>query len=176
MEKAILTVQQIIQKGYFIDMFDPLIDRQNMTATEVMARVEQKMRFLTPIIGRLQSELFNPMILRIIGILSKQNLLPEMPDELSEQKFSVMYLGRLALALKTLETEGLSQLMLEWAPLAETSNFMDNLDIDEAFRDSARNRGVPATWLKNTDQRAAKDGGTAPEEGSITKGLTDAAA
>jgi len=46
MEKAILSVQQDIQKGYFIDMFDPLIDRQNMTATEVMARIEHTHRFL----------------------------------------------------------------------------------------------------------------------------------
>ena len=51
-----------------------------------------------------------------------------------------MYLGRLALALRTLETEGLTQLMLEWAPMAEISNFLDNLDTDEAFRESSRNQ------------------------------------
>lgn len=201
MEEAILSVQQNIQRGYFIDMFDPLVDRQNMTATEVMARVEQKMRFLTPIIGRLQSELFNPMINRIIGILSKQNKLPEMPAELSEQEFSVMYLGRLALALRTLETEGLAQLLLDWAPMAEVSNHMDNLDTDTAFRDSSRNRGVPATWLKSTEDRdakrqadaaafqqqalieqapelakASKAAGTKPEEGSLTSELINEAA
>ena len=200
MEKAILTTQQEIQRGYFLDMFDPLVDRQNMTATEVMARVEQKMRFLTPIIGRLQSELFNPMIQRIIGILSKQKKLPEMPAELSEQEFSVMYLGRLALALRTLESEGLTQLLLEWAPMAEISNHMDNLDTDIAFRDSSRNRGVPATWLKSTDDRdadrlkrdqaaaqqalmeqipdlakATKAAGTKADDGSITDELLNAA-
>ena len=200
MEAAILTVQQSIQKGYFIDMFDPLIDRQNMTATEVMARVEQKMRFLTPIIGRLQSELFNPMIQRIIGILSKQNKLPEMPAELSEKEFSIMYLGRLALSLRTLETEGLAQLMLEWSPMAEISDHMDNLDTDIAFRDSSRNRGVPATWLKDIDTvkadrlareqrlqaqqmveaapelaKAYKSGSGKPEEGSISEGVMNAA-
>jgi hypothetical protein len=201
MEKAILSVQQDIQRGYFIDMFDPLIDRQNMTATEVMARIEQKMRFLTPIIGRLQSELFNPMIHRMIGILSKQNKLPEMPQELSEQEFSVMYLGRLALSQRTLESEGLMQLLLEWAPMAEISNHMDNLDTDVSFRDSARNRGVPATWLKALEKRdkdrkarelalqqqalmeripdfakAAKAAGAKPEEGSLTEGIINAAA
>ena len=200
MQEAILSVQQDIQKGYFIDMFDPLIDRQNMTAYEVMARVEQKMRFLTPIIGRLQSELFNPMIQRMIGILDKQGKLPEMPPELLEQEFSVMYLGRLALALRTLESEGLAQLMLEWSPMAEVSDFMDNLDTDTAFRDSGRNRGVPATWLKDTDERdakraadaqaaqaqqmiamapelakAAKAGSKKAEEGSLTQGVLDAA-
>lgn len=200
MENAILSVQQDIQRGYFLDMFDPLVDRQNMTATEVMARVEQKMRFLTPIIGRLQSELFNPMIHRIIGILTKQKKLPEMPAELSEQEFSVMYLGRLALALRTLESEGLAQLLLEWVPMAEISDHFDNLDTDISFRDSARNRGVPATWLKTIENRdtqrqaradaakqqalmeqipdfakAAKAAGTKAEDGSITEGILNAA-
>jgi len=193
MEKAILSTQQEVQRGYFLDMFDPLVDRQNMTATEVMARVEQKMRFLTPIIGRLQSELFNPMINRIIGILDRQKKLPDMPAELSEQEFTIMYLGRLALALRTLETEGLSQLLLEWSPMAEISNHFDNLNTDISFRESARNRGVPATWLRTVDERdakrkadaeaaqrqalmeqipdiakAAKAGGQKPEEGSLT--------
>ncbi len=200
MEQAILTVQQGIQRGFFLDKFDPLIDKQNMTATEVMARVEQTMRFLTPIIGRLQSELFNPMIQRIIGILSEQNKLPEMPPELSEKEFSVMYLGRLALALRTLESEGLAQLTMEWAPLIEVTDVLDNLNTDIAFRDSSRNRGVPATWLKDIEQveadrqarevaarqqalleqvpelaKAAKAAGTKPEEGSLTAGIIEAA-
>jgi len=199
MEKAILSVQQNIQKGYFVDMFDPLIDRQNMTATEVMARVEQKMRFLTPIIGRLQSELFNPMIHRMIGILSRQNKLPEMPPELSGKEYNIMYLGRLALALKTLETEALAQVLLEWAPMAEISNHMDNLNTDTAFRDSMRNHGAPATWLRSEKDRdakreadaqaiqqqqmleavpelakAAKTAGTKPDEGSITEEILNA--
>jgi len=200
MEEAILSVQHSIQKGFYLDMFDPLIDRQNMTATEVMARIEQKLRFLTPIIGRLQSELFNPMIHRMIGIFHRKGLLPQMPPELSEKEFSVMYLGRLALALRTLETEGLAQLLLEWAPLAGISNHFDNLDTDVAFRESSRNRGVPATWLKNLERvenerlareqqiqqqalmqqlpdlsKAAKNLSIKPEEGSITEGIMNAA-
>lgn len=207
MEKAILSVQQKIQKGFYLDMFDPLVDRQNMTATEVMARVEQKMRFLTPIIGRLQSDLFNPMIHRIIGILSRQTdkngqgLLPPMPIELAEKEYSIMYLGRLALSMRTLETEGLAKTLADWAPMGELDrSWLDNLDKDIAFRDSARNNGMPATWLKNIKVRDAerqalarqqqaqealatateaskglRNVSKAPEEGSITKELIDAA-
>ncbi len=151
---AITETKAEIQAGYFVDMFDPLIDKQNMTATEVQARVEQKLRFLTPIIGRLQSGLFNPMIQRIIGILGRQGKLPDMPEELVEKDFSVMYLGRLALALRTIETEGLTKTLLEWTPLAGMNIFewLDNIKQDVAFRDSARNNGVPATWLNNEDE------------------------
>lgn len=199
MEEAIKTTQQTIKAGFFLDMFDPLVDRQNMTATEVMARVEQKMRFLTPIIGRLQSGLFNPMITRIMGILGRQRLLPEMPEQLVNAEYNVMYLGRLALAMKTLETEGLAKTIAEWSPLSQAqivTGWEDNLDTDKAFRDSARNNGMPATWLKDVKRikiereareqaaqqqamieaagqvaKASKDGGKAPEEGSLTEGV-----
>ena len=192
---AISETKEEVQKGYFVDMFDPLIDRKNMTATEIMARVEQKLRFLTPIIGRLQSGLFNPMINRVIGILSRQGKLAEMPEELSEKEFSIMYLGRLALALRTIEVEGLTKTLAEWAPLVDQGilDWLDNIKQDVAFRDSARNNGVPATWLNSDDEvkvirderkakeeaqaqlaaaeqaaKAAKLGSTKPEEGSPT--------
>jgi len=195
-EQAILRVQTTIFKGFYGDKFDPLIDRQNMTATEVMARIDQTIRFLTPIIGRLQSELFNPMIHRIIGILSREQLLPEMPPELSEENYSIIYLGRIALALKTLESEGLRKTLTGWSALGEAgiTSWLDNLDMDKAFRDDARNNGTPATWLKDTDLRdkerqakqqmqqaqmlaeqlpnvakAYKQGTAKPEEGSLSE-------
>ena len=191
-----------IQKGYFVDMFDPLIDRQNMTATEIMARVEQKLRFLIPIIGRLQSGLFNPMIQRVIGILEKQNKLPEAPPELSGKEFSVMYLGRIALSLRTLEVEGMTKTLLAFEPLAGMNvlDWLDNIDVDESFRDAWRSNGASATWLKNVEQRdserqlkaeaaatqakidaapelakAAKLGSAKPEEGSPTQEVINAA-
>ena len=36
-----------------------------MTATEVLQRNEEKMRILGPVLGRLQSELLQPLILRV---------------------------------------------------------------------------------------------------------------
>ena len=206
MEEAINTTQQTIKAGFFLDKFDPLIDRQNMTATEVMARIEQMMRFLTPIIGRLQSELFNPMINRIIGVLSRQTkkgdiaIIPQPPEGLSEADYSVMYLGRLALVLRTLETEGLQKTLEQWSPLAELSDFLDNLNTDVAFRDSSRNNGMPATWLKEIEKvqaerqareeraraqmlmeqapslaKGVKDLGKAPEDGSPAQEMINAA-
>jgi hypothetical protein len=155
MEDAIQSVQQNIKAGFFLDMFDPLVDRQNMTATEVMARVEQKLRFLTPIIGRLQSGLFNPMIDRMIQILSRKGLLPQIPEQLKEANYSVMYLGRLALAMKTLETEGLQRTLEQFRPLADMNIFdwLDNLSQDKAFRDTMRSNGAGA-WVEDEDEVA----------------------
>ena len=141
------------------------------------------------------------MIHRVIGILKRQKKLPPIPEVLSEKDFSIMYLGRLALALRTIETEGLTKTIQEWSPLADMNilEWLDHINIPTAFRDSARNNGVPATWLNSVaevkiiqDKRAAdqaqqkaleaapeitkayKQASGKPEEGSLAESITDA--
>lgn len=193
-----------IRSGFHLDLFDALIDRQNMTATEVMARIEQKMRMLVHIIGGLQSEFFNPLIERVIGILlrAKPPKLPKMPTIMSEKEVRIEYLGRLALALKTLESEGFVKTTTDMATLGDAgiAALMENLDLDIISRDMSRNAGMPSTWLKDIkvrdDQRdaqaeqaqaaalaetvpdlvkAAKNLSGKPEEGSIIKEVMNAA-
>jgi hypothetical protein len=76
------------------------------------------------------------------------------PEQLAGKEYSVMYLGRLSLALRTLEIEGFSKTIAEWGPLGEAGriDWLDNINMDIAFRDSARNNGMPATWLKNEEK------------------------
>lgn len=202
MQEAIAEVRADIRAGFFLDLFDALIDRQNMTATEVMARVEQKMRLLIHIIGRMQSGYFNPQIHRVIGILGRNNKLPPIPEELVGKDYKVEYLGRLALALKTLETEGFVKTLNELAVLSEAGrlDFLDNFDLDKITRDMSMNNGMPATWLKDLDKRdeerairaeqaqqqammerlpdlskAARNLSQKPEEGSITQEILNEA-
>jgi hypothetical protein len=130
LDEAIEKTKEEIKSGFFLDLFDVLIDRKNMTATEVRARIEQQLRFLTPIIGRLQSELFNPMIKRVINILIRAKKI-EFPDILSGVPYTIEYLGPLALAMKTLETQGfviaMEQLNAAFAP-SENFEYLDNFD------------------------------------------------
>jgi len=206
LQEAIQEVVTEIRSGYWLDLFDALIDRQNMTATEVMARVEQKMRLLIAIIGRLQSELFNPLIHRVIGVLSRQQkkklddslspLLPPMPPIMEGREYRIEYLGRLALALKTLESEGFVATMGQLAMLIDAGKpeLLDNFDIDKIARDMSMNNGMPSTWLTDIEKRdkaraaraqqiqaqtlmeqapglakAAKNLSQKPEDGSITQ-------
>ena len=203
LQDAIEKITQKIKSGFFLDLFDVLIDRKNMTATEVRARVEQQLRFLTPIIGRLQSELFNPMIHRVIGILGRAGKLPAMPESISGKDYTIEYLGPLALAMKTLETQGFVIAMEQLKGFGEMERFeyLDNFNIDQISRDLSRNNGMPATWLKDIKVRDAErkeraktlqlqqlmenvpglskalgDLGKKPEDGSITQGIVNAAA
>jgi hypothetical protein len=158
--EAILEVKSDIRAGFFLDLFDALIDRQNMTATEVMARVEQKMRLLIHIIGRMQSGYFNPLIDRVIGILGRAGKLPDTPEVLVGKNTKIEYLGRLALILKSLETEGFVKTMTELKAMADLIAlgeggfaFLDNYDQDVIARGIGMNNGMPATWLVDETQR-----------------------
>lgn len=201
LDEAIEKEKEEIKSGFFLDLFDVLIDRKNMTATEVRARIEQQLRFLTPIIGRLQSELFNPMIKRVINILIRAEKII-LPEIIINAPYTIEYLGPLALAMKTLETQGfvIAMEQLKGFAEAERLEYMDNFNVDVITRDLSRNNGVPATWLLSekdvkvirearaeAEQRqalmenmpgiagAVGDLGKAPEDGSIQQEVRNAA-
>ena len=201
LDEAIKETKQDIKSGFFLDLLDVLIDRKNMTATEVRARIEQQLRFLTPIIGRLQSGLFNPMIKRVINILIRAGKIV-LPEVIKKAPYTIEYLGPLALAMKTLETQGFVIAMEQLKGFAEADRleYLDNFKEDVITRDLSRNNGVPATWLNTTDEvkkirearaeaqqqqalmenmpglaKGAADLGKAPEDNSILSEIRDAA-
>ena len=71
--------RKAIRENFFVDQL-MTIQGQNMTATEVMQRTEEKMRLLGPVLGRLQSELLQPLITRSFNLLFKNKKFPEAPD------------------------------------------------------------------------------------------------
>lgn len=75
---------------------DQLYLRTNaeMTATEVQKRSEIQMQLMGPWQGRLELELFEPMINRILGILIRQGEVPPPPQELLENADSDTFSGR----------------------------------------------------------------------------------
>jgi hypothetical protein len=155
MEEAILDVRNEIRMGFFVDIFEPLVDHKNMTAFEVDERKQEKLRSTIPVVGMRQSETFNPLIHRTIGVLMRANKIPPVPQELADAEYSIQFLGQIALSLKTLEVLGWMKVMEQITPLAEmgltdlVQNVLDNYELDLIYRDSARNNGMSGTWLKD---------------------------
>ena len=201
-EEAIMSVREEIRIGFALNIFDPLTDHRNMTAFEVDARTQAKLRQTVPLVGQRQSDLFNPLIHRTIGLLLRAGKLPPLPDALVDVDYSIQYLGQIALSLKQLDVLGWMKVQEQIKPFAEMGDvakvqeILDNFEIDLIYRDSARNNGVPATWIKAEQQRnkerqaraeaqqaqammaqandlskAYKNVSQTPEEGSIAEGL-----
>ena len=71
--------REAISQTFHVDQL-LITENRNMTATEVVQRNEEKMRILGPVLGRLQSELLQPMIIRIFNIMLRNKLLPDAPE------------------------------------------------------------------------------------------------
>ncbi len=82
-----------------------IVNDAKMTATEVMQRTQERMRILGPLLGRLESELLGPLVTRVYGILHRLGLLPEAPEEIVDDEFTVQYVSPIAQAQRAVEID-----------------------------------------------------------------------
>lgn len=151
-----LTMQHIeklelkIKEIFFLDIFDPLGDMRNMTATEAEIRNESKIVPFAPIAGNLHNELFRTVIHRVLGILARRNLLPELPPKLAgNPSYRVEFVSKIARALRKVK-------ILSWMQTeASIANIIpvhpevaDNFDFDKIVRDIAIVNGSEPDWLR----------------------------
>lgn len=155
-EYKIGQIREQIREGLFNNMFLMVLERPNMTATEVAERHEEKLLMLGPVIERQFNELLDPVIDRTFGILNRAGYLPAPPPEIQGMDLKVEYISLLAQAQKMVGTQsirstadfvgGLSQFWPEAA---------DKFDPDEAIDQYAEMTGAP-TRIVRTDDEVAK--------------------
>ena len=75
-----------------------------MTATEVLQRTEEKTRLMGPVFGRLQTELLDPMMRRVFGLLVRHGKMV-LPPGLDYKDVRVEYVSPLSLAQKHLQAQ-----------------------------------------------------------------------
>lgn len=145
----------VIRKAFFNDLFVMLAEQtKSQTAYEIAQRIEEKHSRIIAPIGRLQSELFNRLIRRCIGILGRGGRLPPVPAELSGQEYEIEYISKLALALKILEVRSLTTGIDVMAPMLEAKpDMMDNWDTDEIARGVPERVGWPVDWIRDIEER-----------------------
>ena len=98
--------REAIQKTFHIDQL-MISSQRSMTATEVIQRNEEKMRILGPALSRLQSELLQPLILRVFNIMLRNKLFPIAPEVLANQEIDIEYVSPMALAQRSQELQSL---------------------------------------------------------------------
>ena len=142
--------RETINRAFYVDLFLLLAEKKNMTATEVLERVEEKLLLLGPMLGRLQSELFNPLVDRALGILMMSGKLPPVPEGIEE--YEIEYLGKLAIAMRLIEVKAMRDTIGYVAPFMEVNPaVMDNFDDDKITRGISERMGIPSDWLRKID-------------------------
>jgi len=147
-------LRQNIQAVFLIDQLI-LPERPNATATEVTIRYEMMQKVLGGTLGRLQSELLNPLVNRVFGIMARNGQLEEAPDNLESGDYEVKYTGPMAKAQTANEAmaiERMYNLLMGVGQMDPT--VMDAVDLPKSILAVAAQWGVPADVLRSEDEIA----------------------
>ncbi|MDC0088158.1 portal protein [Akkermansiaceae bacterium] len=148
-----------IEQFFHVDLFRMFssIDKQ-MTATEVGAREREKLLMFAPSFTQFVTDM-KPMMIRIFSMLAREQKLPSPPQELIQSTEGgkatiptpeVVFQSKIALAIKSLQSEGFDRIMARAMPLMDVKpELADNWDWDQMFREMSRNEGMPDRWLKD---------------------------
>lgn len=151
--------QQAINNAFMVSLFQILAEKPNMTATEVMARLQEKAELLSPTTGRLEAEDLGPIIEREIDILAHQSatrwIIDEMPDALRERggAYKPVYTGPLSRARRAGEALAITRTYESAAVIGSVDpDALLVLDAAGSVRELAEINGMPAKLVRPVEQ------------------------
>lgn len=155
----VLERQKAIREIFHVDLFQMFaaLDKQ-MTAREVAERSQEKLIQIEPTFSRLTTELFNPLLKRLFGILLRGGRFGQVPESLIQrvsettgvvQEPKIKYTSRIALAMRSLPALGYQRTAARLGEVMKIApEVIDNFNFDTAEREAALLDGVPAEYLR----------------------------
>ncbi len=156
--------QDAINRAFFVPMLELWNERkQAMTASEVYARENERVMLFSPSFTLFAGD-SQPLMERIFALLFRLGRFPQPPagvlqrdrrGEAAVGEPHVVYQGRIAMVMRRIQSEGLERSFARLQQLAAMEpQVADHVDLERAFRLSARLDGVPEGVLR--PERAVK--------------------
>lgn len=159
LEAKIMRVEDRIKRAYSTDLFLMLdqLDRGQMTAQEVLARNQEKLQQLGPVVERLQNEFLNLVIERVYNILDRNGIFPPIPPEVADmlegQEIKIEYLSPLAQAQKMSGVTAIEQGIAFTGQVAQLDpSVLARVNFSDAVAKYLDRIGVPATMIRSDDE------------------------
>ena len=149
--------QQSLRQCFFYDLFLMFAgdDRNNVTATEIARKNEEKLLVLGPVLERLEHEFLNPMIDRVYSIMQRNGVLPPPPEEIQGLELKVEYTSILAQAQKMVGITGIEQVAGFVGNLvAVFSDVADKFNASVAVEKYADMVGLPPGIVRSAEEVA----------------------
>jgi len=155
--------RQFINRAFFLNLFQILVDAPAMTATEVLQRAQEKGQLLTPTAGRQMSELLEPLIMREISIYEQYGMFEDgaplaMPDAVKSQegRFDIVYTNPLSRMMMAEESLGAERTVQALLPLAQIDpSVLRRIDWNEYGDMIRKANGAPAKIFRSDEEMAA---------------------
>lgn len=138
-----------IMKYFYIDHIQ-LDAKNNMTATEVMQRMQQHTKTMSPVTSRIETELLRPLIIKTFHVLNKIGKIEELGNGqagVDELKFE--YISMLSKGQKFEELQAMHR-VVELVGVASQlqPEAIDNIDMDNYVSNIVRMNNIPLSILK----------------------------
>ena len=157
--------RETVRQAFYFSLL-LMVQQPNQTATEVLARQEEKLRLMGPHLGRIQAEFLDPLIRRQFGIMRRANLLPPTPRQLQGSGIRVEYVSPLARAQRAGEGAAIVRALESLAPIgAIKPEIYDNIDADAAARALVQSFGAPNVLLRTATAVAEMRAAAVPPVG-----------
>lgn len=123
----------------------------NMTATEVIQRQEERLRVLSPALGRLMNEMLRPLIERTFALMLRNDMFALPPEMLQGRDVDIEYVSPLARAQKSSSLNNTMRALEILMPLSQALPVGDHINPDGLVNHVTDALGVPKTVL-NSDR------------------------
>lgn len=132
--QLIQSVQEKIKAGFFVDQLK-IREGDRMTTVEVNQRIQENLRFMGPVLGRLHFEFLSILADRCFGIMWRRKLFAPVPSVLSGRRLHVRFKSLLARSQKIQEGEVVNRAIASAAPLFQIDpSVVDNIKLDDAAK------------------------------------------
>jgi hypothetical protein len=154
-------MEQTNQKREFINRcfyaewvkFNQKTERQ--TAYEISELVDQQLRMMGAVVGRLQDEVLGPMLERSFDLLLENRMLPPWPESIKGRKVRITYISTAARAQQGTKAAAMGRYLQELIPMAQVKpDVMDAIDSDAYAQELARLRGVSLRIVRGPNEIA----------------------
>jgi hypothetical protein len=154
-EATIARIEQRIQRKFYNDLWLTAARDPNASpykAAEVIARDQEKMFRLGPIIERLQFEVFYPLLQRCFNIATRKNLFEPIPNKLAQLVdggYKISIISPLAAAQRGVALQGINTFLTGVGQIAQfDQSALDRIDTDAVIDQYADISGAPLEIIR----------------------------
>jgi hypothetical protein len=138
-----------VRDAYYVDQMRLQQNGPMMTATEVLQRTEESVRFIGPMMGRQQTEMAAPTVMRIYRIARDQKKIAEPPVKLKGKNLEVRYSSLIAKAQKATDGQSVMRFLQAASPFIQLDpSSADYIDASAAVKVCAAVYGPPPEVLR----------------------------
>lgn len=153
-----------IKQNFNLELFEVLVNKRDMTATEILRRMEERATLMTPTTSRREHEFLGPLITREIDLIEKMGDAPQMPEELAyliatgQTQITVEYESPIRRAQKAEEATAILQVMQTASGLQQFDPSIKNMiNAPRVLLTLSNVWGAPNDMFNTEDEREEKD-------------------